>query len=134
MKNTMHIITALIILAASCKKKAISVNKDYEGYWVNGYSSGNCNFYLEINKTSHAKYETISPLSDCRRVHATEGKAKIGNGILAVGLKRFRIEQPPTAIDTVKIGYDNGGGAAQPGKSIMKMKLNGLFYYKLIGK
>jgi hypothetical protein len=133
MKKIILISCTLLALVTACKKKATTIDPHYEGYWAEKYNEGFCNFYIEINKTSHAKYETPSFLSDCRRVRSREGYARVGNGKLVIGLQVFKIEIPPTIIDTTVVGYE-GGSTAITGKSVMKMKLNGIYYYKIIGK
>jgi hypothetical protein len=134
MKKIILMSFALFALVTSCKKKAVTADPDYEGYWAQSYTSQWCNFYLDIDGNSHAKYSTPSQHSVCQRTRSHEGKAKIGKGKLTIGLKTLKIDLPPTTIDTLAVHYDNGDGSSKNGKSVMKMKLDGVYYYKIIDK
>lgn len=107
----------------SCKK-AIKENPEYEGYWRGGEI---CDPAITIGSDGYGSFKYTDHQTDCQG-RDNKGKARIFNNTLKIGIKRFKIDQEPTIIDTIILWYNT----IPQQKSNMKMVLDGVEYYKVI--
>lgn len=79
-----------IFVIASCGKKAIEVNPEYEGTWENIDGTGDRVFNISSGTSTYVKYEGATTVN-------AEGRAKIkGNDRkLKIGLMGFKIDRTP---------------------------------------
>ena len=117
-----------IVLSNSCRKNVSHINKDYIGNWSEVDSGGQvCRLSIIIDPNGYAKAESKTTLSDCRRYGAHKGKARADKQSLKIGTKVYKLIEPPTAIDAVKVKTDLGEGVSN-----MRMQLDNLVLFKLL--
>lgn len=80
---------AIGLFSVSCKKKAADVSTDYVGYWIKSSGGGS----LMIDSDSKAVYENSSGTASV----TVRGKARVKGNTLKIAVKKFTIDQKPTA-------------------------------------
>lgn len=124
MKKVGFLFILLLLFGIFSCKKAIKENPEYEGYWRGGET---CDPAITIGGDGHGSFKYTDNQSDCQHGNR-EGRVTVFRNTLRVGIKKFTIDQEPTIIDTINLGYNN----IPQQKSCMKMILDGIEYYKVI--
>jgi hypothetical protein len=122
-------LTALMITASTCKRNVIKVNRDYVGEWSEGEQTtrGFCFLHITISSKGDGATESWGDESDCKRAQKTDGKARTNGKSLSIGLRKFKVIEEPTRMDTmdVRVGF-------REFKSAMRMQLDDHILYKLL--
>lgn len=122
MKKVEILFILLMLFGIFSCKKAIKENPEYEGYWRGGTE---CDPVITIRGDGHGSFRYTDNQTDCQG-GGRKGRVTIFRNTLHIGIRKFRIDQEPTIIDTVNIGYPSTK------QSNMKMVLDGVSYYKEI--
>jgi hypothetical protein len=122
-------LTGIMIVASTCKRNVIKVNRDYVGEWSESElnTRGACFLHITISSKGDGATESWGNESDCNRDQKTDGKARTNGKVLSIGLRKFKINEKPTPVDTldVRVGF-------REFRSVMRMQLDNHILYKLI--
>jgi hypothetical protein len=98
----------LIPILAACGKKVTKSYQDMVGVWSS--SSNNVNYTINIGSDNSGTYSECSGLLSCTEY---SGQAKVNDGYLKLGFKKFKIDTYP--VQAAGHWY---------------MKIDGITYYK----